>query len=156
MLLFAEQIRAARAILRMDQADLARRANVSVETIKRLEKMEGEVRANYETVESIVLALEGAGIELISPGQSSSDGGGGLRVVADIAVMNVAQVHDLFERTMTGMIYETYRDKPEAFGKAPADMIDVVLETIVSNRDRLVEILDRRLGKRDRPVNEAE
>jgi transcriptional regulator with XRE-family HTH domain len=60
----AEQLRAARALLRWDQSDVAERSGVSVETIKRLEKMDGpllEVRA--ATVAQIQLAFEREGIE---------------------------------------------------------------------------------------------
>jgi DNA-binding transcriptional regulator YiaG len=41
MLITPDQIRAARALLRMDQEDLARRANVSVVTVRRLEAPDG-------------------------------------------------------------------------------------------------------------------
>jgi DNA-binding LacI/PurR family transcriptional regulator len=48
---------------RIEQADLARQAKVSVETIKRLERTEGPVSANVQTVDAIMRALETAGIE---------------------------------------------------------------------------------------------
>ncbi len=41
MLITPDQIRAARALLRMDQEELARRANVSVVTVRRLEAPDG-------------------------------------------------------------------------------------------------------------------
>ena len=41
MLITPAQIRAARALLRMDQEELARRANVSVVTVRRLEAPDG-------------------------------------------------------------------------------------------------------------------
>ena len=61
-MLTSEQIRAARALLRWDQKQLAAAANISVETIKRLEKTPGKVSAYTGTVESITKALEGAGV----------------------------------------------------------------------------------------------
>ncbi len=60
----AEQLRAARALLRWDQSELAKAASVSVETIKRLEKMNGplmDVRAG--TLAAIEAAFEKEGIE---------------------------------------------------------------------------------------------
>ena len=45
MLSTGEQIRAARAILRMEQTTLAAKAGVSVETVKRLEKFDGPLEA---------------------------------------------------------------------------------------------------------------
>ncbi len=61
-MLTSEQIRAARALLRWDQKRLAAAANISVETIKRLEKTPGRVSAYTGTVEAITKALEGAGV----------------------------------------------------------------------------------------------
>jgi transcriptional regulator with XRE-family HTH domain len=63
MPLRGEQIRAARDLLRWDQKKLASAANVSVETIKRLESMRGPVAAQYATVEAITKALEAESIE---------------------------------------------------------------------------------------------
>ena len=61
-MLTSEQIRAARALLRWDQKRLAAAANISVETIKRLEKTPGWVSAYTGTVEAITKALEDAGV----------------------------------------------------------------------------------------------
>lgn len=62
-MLTSEQIRAARALLRWDQKDLARAAGISVETIKRIEKTPGPVSAYLATVEAITKALEIGGAE---------------------------------------------------------------------------------------------
>ena len=51
-MLTSEQIRAARALLRWDQVRLAKRAKISVETVKRLEKKPGQVSAYASTVET--------------------------------------------------------------------------------------------------------
>ncbi len=64
-MLTGEQIRGARAIARIEQADLAARADVSVETIKRLEAMRGTVAAQMATVLAIRRALEAAGVIFI-------------------------------------------------------------------------------------------
>lgn len=68
------QLRAARALLRMDQKELARKSNVSVATIKRLEPSEAALKANKVTIEALRHALEAAGIEFIS------ENGGGIGV----------------------------------------------------------------------------
>lgn len=60
--LLGEQIRAARALCRWDQAQLARAAGVSVETIKRLEAFRGPVEATTRTVANLVQAFERAGV----------------------------------------------------------------------------------------------
>jgi transcriptional regulator with XRE-family HTH domain len=63
-----EQIRAARALLRLEQAELARRAHVSVATIRRLEAPDGSARLTPITVAGIRRALEQAGVDFIPDG----------------------------------------------------------------------------------------
>ncbi|PDT09766.1 transcriptional regulator [Rhizobium sp. M1] len=61
------QIRGARAVVKWDQKKLALAGDVSVETIKRLEKIEGPLlSATGNTVSKIQSALEAAGIEFIN------------------------------------------------------------------------------------------
>jgi transcriptional regulator with XRE-family HTH domain len=69
LIITGEQLRAARAMARIEQADLAGQANVSVETIKRLERTEGPVSANVQTVDAVMRALEAAGVEFTNGGQ---------------------------------------------------------------------------------------
>jgi transcriptional regulator with XRE-family HTH domain len=58
------QMRAARAMLDWTQPQLAEAAGVSVETIKRLERLEGEVTATrVATIDAIEKALVKAGVE---------------------------------------------------------------------------------------------
>ncbi|MCG8506829.1 MAG: transcriptional regulator [Sphingomonadales bacterium] len=76
MKLTSDQIRAARATLRWDQADLTDKSGVSLATIKRLEKMTGVVSANRVTIEAIVRAFEEAGIDFID----ENGGGPGVRL----------------------------------------------------------------------------
>jgi transcriptional regulator with XRE-family HTH domain len=75
-LLTSEQIRAARAMLRLEQRELAEAAGVSVETVKRLEKMTGEVSAYSTTLSALQKALEAAGVEFIA----ENGGGPGVRL----------------------------------------------------------------------------
>jgi predicted transcriptional regulator len=79
----AAQMRAARALLGMDQRHLADAAGVSVPTIQRMETSEGQVRGNVDTVVKVVEALERAGVELIAEGTVSADGGRGVRLKAE-------------------------------------------------------------------------
>jgi len=60
--LTGEQIRAGRALARIEQAELARRCGLSLETIKRLERIRGPVEANIRTLNAIVGAFEEIGI----------------------------------------------------------------------------------------------
>ena len=75
-MLSSDQIRGARAILRLSQADLAKAASVSLETIKRLEAMDGELKVRLDTLTRIKEALEKAGIEFIP----ENGGGAGVRL----------------------------------------------------------------------------
>ena len=62
--------------MRLCQADLAKAASVSLETIKRLEAMQGELKVRLDTLTRIKDALERAGIEFIP----ENGGGAGLRL----------------------------------------------------------------------------
>jgi transcriptional regulator with XRE-family HTH domain len=61
-MLTGEQLRAARALVRMEQSELSRLSGVSVATIKRLEGIEGPISANTSTIKAIEDALGEAGV----------------------------------------------------------------------------------------------
>lgn len=63
--LTSAQIRAARAMLRWEQAVLTEKSGVSLATIKRLEKMTGKISANLVTLQAIERAFTEAGIEFL-------------------------------------------------------------------------------------------
>jgi transcriptional regulator with XRE-family HTH domain len=65
MLVDARQIKAARSFLRWRQEQLARLTGLALSTIRRLERSEGRIEANFDTVEKIRQVLENAGIEFI-------------------------------------------------------------------------------------------
>jgi len=81
----ANQLRAARALLNIDQRQTADLADLSVPTIQRMEASEGVIRANVDSLMKLVAALEAAGIELINPGASSVSGGRGVRLREHVA-----------------------------------------------------------------------
>ncbi len=68
-LITSELIRAARALLRWEQRQLAEASSVSLPTIKRLEAKPGILVAHASTVAALVRALEIAGIEFTNGGQ---------------------------------------------------------------------------------------
>jgi len=76
----AAQLRAARALLGIDQRQLAELSGLSVPTIQRMEASETMVRGNVDSLVKLITALEGAGIELIDEGVASSAGGRGVRL----------------------------------------------------------------------------
>jgi transcriptional regulator with XRE-family HTH domain len=76
----AAQLRAARALLGIDQRELAQRCGLSLPTIQRMEASEGVIRGNVDSLVKLVDALAGAGIELIGEEAISSGGGRGVRL----------------------------------------------------------------------------
>ena len=69
----AAQIRAARALLDVNQAQLSRLASVSATTIKRLEAASG-IRGAAETLWKLQTALEKAGVEFIPADEQKGSG----------------------------------------------------------------------------------
>jgi transcriptional regulator with XRE-family HTH domain len=76
----AAQLRAARALLGLDQRELAERCGLSLPTIQRMEASDGVVRGNVDSFKKLVDTLASNGIELINAGATSSGGGRGVRL----------------------------------------------------------------------------
>jgi transcriptional regulator with XRE-family HTH domain len=81
----AAQLRAARALLGIDQRELAQRCGLSLPTIQRMEASEDVIRGNVDSLMKLVDALADAGIELIGAGATSSGGGRGVRLKASVS-----------------------------------------------------------------------
>lgn len=75
----AAQLRAARALLGIDQKTLADLAGVSLPTIQRMEASDGNVRGIVDTLTKVIEALNAAGVELIGENARSDAGGRGVR-----------------------------------------------------------------------------
>jgi transcriptional regulator with XRE-family HTH domain len=76
----AAQMRAARALVGIDQRQLADLSGVSLPTIQRMEASEGNVRGVVDTLTKVVEALDRAGVELIGDNAVSREGGRGVRL----------------------------------------------------------------------------
>ena len=76
----SSQMRAARALLGIDQRGLAQLAGLSLPTIQRMEASNGQVRGIIDTLMKIVEALDGAGVELIGENTPSVGSGRGVRM----------------------------------------------------------------------------
>jgi transcriptional regulator with XRE-family HTH domain len=137
--LTAEQIRAARAILRMEQTALATKAGVSVETIKRLEASNGKLSAQHGTLLNIMNALRFEGVEFIGADEEPAQGGAGVRLSTDrnVALIQVAveEVRGGFETTLKSAC----RHDPKFFEqpvknqvKIMKTLLDSLLETVLS------------------------
>jgi hypothetical protein len=78
----SQQMRAARALLALDQRQLAELAGLSLPTIQRMEASDGQVRGVVDTLVKVISALEGAGIELLGENAPSTGVGRGVRLRA--------------------------------------------------------------------------
>jgi transcriptional regulator with XRE-family HTH domain len=65
MLVISRQIKAARALLGWEQYDLALKAGLAISTIRRLEGLDRQIEAHFETVEKIRRAFEEGGVEFL-------------------------------------------------------------------------------------------
>ncbi len=76
----AGQLRAARALLGLDQRRLSELANLSLPTIQRMESSDGLIRGNVDSLTKLITALERSGVEFIAANAVSADGGRGVRL----------------------------------------------------------------------------
>ncbi len=82
-MLSSAQLKAARALLGIDQRYLAAAAGVSLPTIQRMEASDGIVRAQVDSLMKVLGALERLGVEVLGPEQVSSARGRGVRLRDD-------------------------------------------------------------------------
>jgi transcriptional regulator with XRE-family HTH domain len=76
----AAQLRAARALARLDQRRLAELSGLSVPTIQRMEASDGVIRGNVDSLMKLIGALDAAGVALLDDGAASAGGGRGVRL----------------------------------------------------------------------------
>lgn len=70
MLVTGNQLKAARALSGVEQADLAARADVHVNTIRKMEaKGAAEITSGADVVRRVQAALEAAGVEFLNHGR---------------------------------------------------------------------------------------
>ncbi|RKF22752.1 XRE family transcriptional regulator [Altericroceibacterium spongiae] len=76
----SQQMRAARALLGLDQRQLAELAGLSLPTIQRMEASDGQVRGVVDTLVKVITAIERAGVELLGENAPSTGIGRGVRL----------------------------------------------------------------------------
>lgn len=76
----AAQLKAARALLGIDQRQLAEASGLSLPTIQRMEASDGTIRGNVDSLVKLTEALDALGVDLISAGVASQGGGRGVRL----------------------------------------------------------------------------
>ena len=78
-----EQVKAARMLLRWDQAQLAAAASVGIATVKRIESGTGPLQSTKRITQKIILAFEAADIEFL--GEASHMPGVRLKLTGSVA-----------------------------------------------------------------------
>lgn len=84
--LTGRQLAAARALIGKTQADIAKAANISVPTLKRMEASPKDVSGIPNNIMAVIRALQAAGIQFTKPGD--------VCVGAGVALMKVLDVPD--------------------------------------------------------------
>ncbi len=77
----AAQLRAARALLSLDQKELAELTGLSLPTIQRMEGSDVMIRGNVDSLTKLVTALNKAGVELLGESSPSVGQGRGVRLM---------------------------------------------------------------------------
>jgi transcriptional regulator with XRE-family HTH domain len=95
----SQQMRAARALLGIDQRQLAELAGLSMPTIQRMEASDGQVRGVVDTLVKVIRALESNGIELIGENAPSEAVGRGVRLRETSSGKSAGRINSiLFDR----------------------------------------------------------
>jgi transcriptional regulator with XRE-family HTH domain len=81
----AAQLRAARALLGLDQRTLAERTGLSSPTIQRMEASDGTIRGNIDSLTRLISAFDAAGVEFLGEGSLAAGVGHGVRLKARAA-----------------------------------------------------------------------
>jgi transcriptional regulator with XRE-family HTH domain len=143
MTMTGEQLRAARAMVRWEQTELAQRANVSVKTIKRLEAVTGPIdaRSNW----TIQHALELAGIEFLEADDYRSRGDG-VRFHKDRSAKLRRKLIEDVSRWLE-VTLKIAVDKDEDLFERPAKEIAAIVSTELL--DRLEKSIEEILRKKE-------
>jgi transcriptional regulator with XRE-family HTH domain len=125
MTLTAAQIRAARAMLRMEQTELAQRSGVSVETIKRLESTVGPLKAQFDTLKNIRTACELAGVDFLDDDKQP-----GVRLAADRTSAFLKAMTDEIAGIVSADLGIRLRRNPSLIDSPKDEQIKAVLESV--------------------------
>ncbi|WP_051310763.1 helix-turn-helix transcriptional regulator [Bradyrhizobium sp. Cp5.3] len=139
--LTGEQVRAGRALLGWEQAELAERANISVKTVKRLEATNGQVDARSEW--AVKKALELAGIELIGE-HDWRERTDGVRFAKDKTARLREELVEDVSRSLLIDLKIACDDDPDFFERPPNDVAAFVTEKL---RDSVKEKVGHLLNK---------
>jgi transcriptional regulator with XRE-family HTH domain len=138
-----EQLRAARAMVRWEQAELAQRADVSVKTIKRLEAVSGplDARSNW----SIRNALELAGIEFLDEDEFRGRGDG-VRFYKDRTAKLRRKIVDGVSMSLDITLTFAVREDEDLFERPSTEITEIVIKKLAEKLEKSIdEILHKRV-----------
>lgn len=143
-----EQVRAARAALRMDQSQFAKMCGLSVETIKRYERIDGPIRANIDTIQKIYIAIEDAGITFIEDDTEYGPGSG-----VFISAKKPEQIHlailNAMDHYKLVVLFELNQRIPDLFEKPLSEILKIYLDEMASSSWILEREVKRKLEADD-------
>lgn len=141
MAMTGEQMRAARAMLRWEQSELAARADVSVKTVKRLEAMSGTLDAR--SIWSIKKAFELGGIEFLDANDFRG-GGEGVRLQKDRTAMLRRKISEATASWLQITLETAVKNDEDYFERSIDEILDFVILEIRVGLKRSVEDLLRK------------
>lgn len=126
----SEQVRAARAMLRLEQEELAKKANLSLKTIKRLEANSGQV--NNSSAFAIKRALELCGIEFIDRdgfrGRSE-----GVRLVADRTAALRRKLVESVEHKLSISLEIAAQNDEDFFERDTEEVVEFIIKAMTED-----------------------
>ncbi len=124
-MLTSEQLRAARAMVRIEQTRLAERSGVSVETIKRLEARSGKLNAKSETVDRLRYALESEGVTFSDNPDHPGVYLGADKIKAYVEILT-AQITGLVKASLINQL----RENPEMLERDQTKLVKTALSYV--------------------------
>lgn len=125
-----EQLRAARSLLRWDQAQLARASGVSVETIKRLEAQKGRLAARTDTIYALRAAFEARGIVFVPPTDQESLAGAGVVFADHPNTVFTNLIIKEAENIVRGSLKAALINDPDLFKKDRAEIVKAATSSL--------------------------
>jgi transcriptional regulator with XRE-family HTH domain len=124
-----EQLRAARAMLRLDQGQLADEADISVETLKRFEAAEGEIKGRLDNIQTVERVLQAHGIVFIESrldGDDDQKSGRGVKFAEDRTKLLRHMVANRVRGLALAILAQEQKKDPSFFEKGADHISDAL------------------------------
>lgn len=122
-----EQLRAARAMLRLEQTQLALEAEISVETLKRFEAATGEIKGRHDNIQNVHDALVARGIEFIDGKSDDRMGGMGVKFALDPGQKYRELISQRVKELTASILNEEYRKDPALYERGADHITSTIL-----------------------------